>query len=66
MSVDVGDKAPVFSLPADGGGKISLKDFKGRTVVLYFYPKDDTSGCTAEACAFRKSRCHPPPSRCAW
>ena len=56
MSVDVGDKAPVFSLPADGGGKISLKDFKGRTVVLYFYPKDDTSGCTAEACAFRDAR----------
>ncbi|HUU66901.1 MAG TPA: thioredoxin-dependent thiol peroxidase [Methyloceanibacter sp.] len=53
MSVDVGDKAPSFSLPADGGGKVSLKDFKGKTVVLYFYPKDDTSGCTAEACAFR-------------
>ncbi|ODS01730.1 alkyl hydroperoxide reductase [Methyloceanibacter superfactus] len=53
MSVDVGDKAPSFTLPADGGGKVSLKDFKGKTVVLYFYPKDDTSGCTAEACAFR-------------
>jgi peroxiredoxin Q/BCP len=53
MSVDVGDKAPSFTLPADGGGKISLKDFQGKTVVLYFYPKDDTSGCTAEACAFR-------------
>lgn len=53
MSVDVGDKAPSFTLPADGGGKVSLKDFKGQTVVLYFYPKDDTSGCTAEACAFR-------------
>jgi len=53
MSVDVGDKAPGFALPADGGGEISLKDFKGKTVVLYFYPKDDTSGCTAEACAFR-------------
>jgi peroxiredoxin Q/BCP len=53
MAVDVGDKAPAFSLPADGGGKISLKDFRGKTVVLYFYPKDDTSGCTAEACAFR-------------
>jgi peroxiredoxin Q/BCP len=53
MSVDVGDKAPAFTLPADGGGKISLKDFKGKPVVLYFYPKDDTSGCTAEACAFR-------------
>jgi peroxiredoxin Q/BCP len=53
MSVNVGDKAPYFTLPADGGGKVSLKDLKGKTVVLYFYPKDDTSGCTAEACAFR-------------
>jgi len=53
MSVDVGDKAPSFTLPTDGDGKISLNDFKGKTVVLYFYPKDDTSGCTAEACAFR-------------
>ena len=53
MSVDVGDKAPSFTLPADGGGKVSLKDLEGKTVVLYFYPKDDTSGCTAEACAFR-------------
>jgi thioredoxin-dependent peroxiredoxin len=53
MSVDVGDKAPAFTLPTDGGGEISLDDFKGEPVVLYFYPKDDTSGCTAEACAFR-------------
>jgi len=53
MSVDVGDKAPGFTLPTDGGGEISLSDFKGKPVVLYFYPKDDTSGCTAEACAFR-------------
>ena len=53
MSIDVGDKAPSFTLPADGGGKVSLRDFKAKTVVLYFYPKDDTSGCTAEACAFR-------------
>ncbi|MGB3022258.1 MAG: thioredoxin-dependent thiol peroxidase [Methyloceanibacter sp.] len=53
MSVDVGDKAPSFTLPADGGGEVSLKDLKGKIVVLYFYPKDDTSGCTAEACAFR-------------
>ncbi len=53
MSVDVGDKAPNFKLPTDGGGEISLKDLKGRTVVLYFYPKDDTPGCTKEACAFR-------------
>ena len=53
MSLEVGDKAPDFSLPADSGGKVSLKELKGKTVVLYFYPKDDTSGCTAEACAFR-------------
>ena len=52
MSLQVGDKAPAFNLPADGGGKVSLKDYKGKAVVLYFYPKDDTSGCTAEACAF--------------
>ena len=48
-----GDKAPDFTLPADGGGKITLSKFKGKPVVLYFYPKDDTSGCTAEACSFR-------------
>jgi peroxiredoxin Q/BCP len=53
MSLEVGDKAPDFTLPADGGGKVSLKALKGKTVVLYFYPKDDTPGCTAEACAFR-------------
>jgi thioredoxin-dependent peroxiredoxin len=53
MSLDVGDKAPDFTLPADSGGKVSLKELKGKTVVLYFYPKDDTPGCTAEACAFR-------------
>ena len=55
MSLEVGDMAPSFTLPADGGGKVSLKDLKGKKVVLYFYPKDDTSGCTAEACAFRDS-----------
>lgn len=53
MSLEVGDKAPDFTLPADSGGKVSLKELKGKTVVLYFYPKDDTPGCTAEACAFR-------------
>jgi thioredoxin-dependent peroxiredoxin len=53
MSVEVGDKAPDFTLPAGGGGTVSLKALKGKPVVLYFYPKDDTSGCTAEACAFR-------------
>jgi peroxiredoxin Q/BCP len=53
MTLEVGNRAPSFTLPTDGGGKIALKDLKGKTVVLYFYPKDDTSGCTAEACAFR-------------
>jgi peroxiredoxin Q/BCP len=46
VSLEIGDKAPSFTLPTDGGGKISLNDFKGKPVVLYFYPKDDTSGCT--------------------
>ena len=49
-----GDKAPNFTLPADGAGKVSLAELKGKSVVLYFYPKDDTSGCTAEAIAFSK------------
>lgn len=48
-----GDKAPEFSLISDKGEKVSLKDFKGKKVILYFYPKDDTSGCTKEACSFR-------------
>lgn len=47
-----GDKAPAFTLPTDGGGKASLKDFAGAPLVLYFYPKDDTSGCTREATDF--------------
>jgi len=49
-----GDKAPPFTLPADGGHTVSLSELKGKSVVLYFYPKDDTSGCTAEAIAFSK------------
>jgi thioredoxin-dependent peroxiredoxin len=53
MALDIGDKAPDFTLPTDGNGSISLAKLKGKKVVLYFYPKDDTSGCTAEACAFR-------------
>ncbi len=48
-----GNKAPDFTLPTDGGGTVKLSDFKGQPVVLYFYPKDDTSGCTKEACDFR-------------
>ena len=53
-TLKVGDKAPPFDLSADGGGEASLSALKGKTVVLYFYPKDDTSGCTAEAIAFSK------------
>lgn len=53
MTIDVGDKAPEFSAPTDGGGTASLKALKGKKVVLYFYPKDDTPGCTTEACGFR-------------
>ncbi|MDA0702083.1 MAG: thioredoxin-dependent thiol peroxidase [Proteobacteria bacterium] len=53
MTVDVGDKAPDFTMATDGGGKLSLKALKGRKVVLYFYPRDDTPGCTTEACGFR-------------
>jgi len=48
-----GDLAPDFSAMTNGGGKISLAELKGKNVILYFYPKDDTSGCTKEACAFR-------------
>ncbi len=55
MAVAVGRKAPEFSLSGSNGEKVSLSDFKGRTVVLYFYPKDDTPGCTKEACDFRDS-----------
>jgi peroxiredoxin Q/BCP len=50
-----GTKAPAFTLPADDGSTVSLKDYQGKRVVLYFYPKDDTSGCTTEACEFRDS-----------
>jgi len=48
----VGSNAPDFSLPRDGGGTVSLSDFSGKPLVLYFYPKDDTSGCTIEASDF--------------
>lgn len=53
-SVKVGDEAPDFELPEEGGDKIKLSDFRGKKiVVLYFYPKDNSRGCTKEACAFR-------------
>ena len=49
----VGAKAPAFSAPDQSGKTVSLSDFAGKTVILYFYPKDDTPGCTVEACSFR-------------
>jgi peroxiredoxin Q/BCP len=54
--VKEGQKAPEFTLPSSEGGDVALKDLRGKTVVLYFYPKDDTPGCTREACAFRDSQ----------
>jgi peroxiredoxin Q/BCP len=50
---EVGDRAPAFTLPDQSGESVKLSDFKGKAVVLYFYPKDDTPGCTREACSFR-------------
>jgi len=55
MALAEGARAPAFTLPSDSGSPVSLKSFKGSPVVLYFYPKDDTSGCTTEACGFRDS-----------
>lgn len=54
--LSAGDLAPDFELPTDSGGRARLHDFKGEAVALYFYPKDDTSGCTAEAIAFNGLR----------
>ena len=53
LKLKEGDVAPAFSVATNGGGRVSLSDFKGQPVILYFYPKDDTPGCTKEACAFR-------------
>ena len=53
--LQVGDKAPDFTLPTDNDGEISLSQFKGQKVVLYFYPKDDTPGCTKESCSFNEN-----------
>jgi peroxiredoxin Q/BCP len=54
MSIEEGKKAPAFSLHGSDGKKHSLKEYAGKTVILYFYPKDDTPGCTKEACNFKK------------
>lgn len=53
MTIEIGAVAPDFTLPTDGGGSVTLSALRGKPVVLYFYPKDDTSGCTKEACGFR-------------
>lgn len=53
MTLNIGEKAPDFQLPANNGEQVSLSQFKGKHVVLYFYPKDMTPGCTTEACDFR-------------
>ncbi|HTK81755.1 MAG TPA: thioredoxin-dependent thiol peroxidase [Bacteroidota bacterium] len=53
MSLAIGDKAPDFSLPSTDGTIVSLKGLRGKKIVLYFYPKDDTPGCTKESCSFR-------------
>jgi peroxiredoxin Q/BCP len=52
-TLSIGDMAPAFSAVTDQGNHVSLNDFRGQRVVLYFYPKDDTSGCTTQACGFR-------------
>lgn len=54
IGLNIGDKAPQFELPGDGGGTVRLSDFAGQPVVIYFYPKDDTAGCTAEAIDFSR------------
>jgi peroxiredoxin Q/BCP len=53
LALKEGDLAPGFTAITNGGGKVSLSDFKGKHVILYFYPRDNTPGCTKEACAFR-------------
>jgi peroxiredoxin Q/BCP len=53
LKLKVGDKAPAFKAQTNGGNTVSLSDYKGKRVLLYFYPKDSTPGCTKEACGFR-------------
>lgn len=55
MPVQEGKKAPDFELATDGNGKVKLSSLKGQNVIVYFYPKDDTSGCTKEACGFNET-----------
>jgi peroxiredoxin Q/BCP len=56
MTIEPGDKAPNFQLATDGGDRVSLPDLKGQTLVLYFYPRDDTPGCTKEALGFSEAK----------
>ena len=56
MTITIGGKAPDFSLCCDDGSVVELSSFKGRQVILYFYPKDDTPGCTTQACGFRDAK----------
>lgn len=58
MTITIGQPAPDFTLPTDGNGSVTLSALRGRNVVVYFYPKDDTSGCTTEACGFGESLPH--------
>ena len=53
MAIEEGKAAPLFTLKDSNGDKVALKDLKGKNVIVYFYPKDDTPGCTKEACGFR-------------
>jgi len=55
MAIGVGDQAPDFQLPSSQGGTIRLQDLRGQPVVVFFYPKDDTPGCTTEACSFQEN-----------
>src|SRR6476659_3630325 len=56
MTIEAGDKAPDFTLATDGNGTVSLKKLRGKTVILYFYPRADTPGCTTESCGFRDTK----------
>lgn len=58
MPLNIGDRAPDFSIPDADGNTVSLKDLKGQRIVLFFYPRDNTPGCTKEACAFRDAYSH--------
>ncbi|MCY4359804.1 MAG: peroxiredoxin [Cyanobacteria bacterium MAG APA_bin_95] len=58
MAIGVGDQAPDFELPSSQGGTVRLQDLRGQPVVVFFYPRDDTPGCTTEACHFRDNLTH--------